>query len=80
MDLVTLWVNYLRIVGADSHFILVTAADLLCKNEFEFIGVVKIAMRNFLKAYLAAQELENRGDTYGLVRGKGSEEECDVLV
>ena len=81
MKLLRPWINTQRIVCADSYFASVTAAELLHMNGLRFIGVVKTATRKFPMAHLAAQELENRGDRYGLVRRKSAEDkdECDLL-
>ena len=45
MELVLPWVNTHRIVYADSHFVLVTAAELIYLNGMKFIVFVKTATR-----------------------------------
>ena len=81
LKLLSPWINTQRIVCADSYFASVTAAELLHMNGLKFIGVIKTATRKFPMAHLAAHELENRGDRYGLVRRKSGEDEdeCDLL-
>ena len=81
LKLLSPYMNTQRIVCANSYFASVTAAELLHMNGLKFIGVIKTATRKYLMAHLAAHELENRGDHYGLVRRKSGEgeDECDLL-
>ena len=79
LKLLSPWINTQRIVCADSYFASVTAAELLYVNGLKFIGVVKTATQKFPMAHLAAHELENRGDHYGLIRLGEDEDECDML-
>ena len=67
MELVFPWVNTHRIVCADNYFLSVTAAELSYLNGMKFIGVVKTATRKYLMAHLASQELDKKGDRYGMV-------------
>ena len=70
MQLVILWIKTKRIIWADSYFAFVAAVELLWENGLKFIGVVKTATIKFPMRHLSAQELENRGDSYELVRVK----------
>ena len=79
LKLLSPWINTQRIVCADSYFASVTAAELLYVNGLKFIDVVKTATQKFPMAHLAAHELENRGDHYGLIRLGEDEDECDML-
>ena len=80
MELVLPRVNTHRIVCADSYFALVTEAELLYLNGLKLIGVVKIATRKYPMAYLSSQELDKRGDRYGLVKRNKIPHGCDLLA
>ena len=80
MELVLLWVNTHRIVCADSYFASVTAAESIYLNGLKFIGVVNTATRKYPMAHLSSQELEKRGDRYGLVKRKTSPYGCGLLA
>ena len=81
LELISPFINTQRIVCADSYFASVTVAELLRMNGLKFIGVIKTATQKFSMAHLAAHELENRGDRYGLVRRKSGdgEDKFDLL-
>ena len=80
MELVLPWVNTHRMFCADSYFSLVTSAGLIYLNMLKFIGVVKTAIWKYPMAHLASQELDKRGDSYGLVKRKTSPYGCDLLA
>ena len=49
----------------DNYFVSVTAAGLLHMNRLKFIGVIKIEIKKYPMAHLAAYGFENRDDNYG---------------
>ena len=54
--------------------------ELLYENRLEFIRVVKRATQKFSMEHLIAHESEIRGDLYGLMWKKVSEDQCDLLL
>ena len=81
LELVLPWINTNRLVCADSYFASVPAAILLHDNGLKFVGVVKTATKKFPMRHLSSVELEERGDTYGMVRRKTpNSNECDLLA
>ena len=78
MDLILPWVNTHKVVCADSYFALVTAAELLYVNGLKFMAVIKTATRKYPMAHLSSQELEKRGDSYGMVKRNTSPYGCEL--
>ena len=73
-------INDNRVIYADIFFASVVSAELLLANGLKLIGVAKIATNKCHMTYLGAIELENRGDMFGLIRSKESEDECNMLA
>jgi hypothetical protein len=59
-ELVQPWVNMEQIVCADSYFASAKAARLMLQLGFRFIGVVKMATKQFPMAYLSTVEFAAR--------------------
>ena len=70
LKLLSPYMNTQRIVCADSYFASVTAAELLHMNGLKCIVVIKTAPRKYPMTHLAAHEIDNSGNRYGLVRRK----------
>ena len=70
LDLLDPWRNApgtRRVVCADSYFALVATCIELYKHNFNFIGVIKNAAKQFPMEYLKGLELGMRGDHKSLV-------------
>jgi Transposase IS4 len=73
------WVRSGRIVCADSYFASVGTAEELLRLGLRFIGVVKTATRRYPMRALSTLELEQRGDSHGLV-SYGSDGQPQMLA
>ena len=80
MEIVLPLANTHRIVCDGSYFVSVTVDEFFCLNGLKFIGFVKTATRKYPNAHLYSQELEKRGDRYGLVKRKTRPYRCDLLA
>jgi Transposase IS4 len=68
--LVSPWAGSGRIVTADSYFSSVEAALRLRDLGLKYVRLMKTAIRQFPKAYLGQQTLQNRGDRLSIAHYK----------
>ena len=80
IKLILPWVNTNTLVCANSYFASITEAELIYLNGLKFIGVVKTATSKYPMAHLACQELEKRGNRYGLVNRNTSPYGSELLA